>query len=242
MNMKTAKFALLIIVLFCALINSCTLIINGPQDVQVEVGNSVVNVTICRYDKAIEQRFQTAFSLVLVSAFSLVLCSTVVFYFLVAKSLQKFERRNSRVSVHSPVSLDIENLNKEQGYSDDSSERRRRQCQPQFYQVRMSVISSSAGSERISTQMYRVFVIITIIFIVSYLPHLVVLILTKLLQLDSKVLTKTQRTLLDVAYNCPYISTISNPLVYGFRSAEFREHCKIVFTCRRWRQRRRYRR
>jgi hypothetical protein len=243
MTLKTAKVALIAIVLFCILLSVPTLIINGPKDIPVKIGQNVINVTMCRYDRKYEGKvYQTVFSLILVSAFSLVLFLTIIFYALVAKSLQQFERRNSRTSMSSPVSQDIDTLNIDLGMSDDSAERRRKQYQQQKNNPRISMMSSSGLSERISRQMYRVFTIITVVFVVSYLPHLIVLILTKTMGLDYAVLTKTQRILLDLAYNCPYISTVSNPIVYGFRSAEFREHCKNIFTCRQWRRRRAYKR
>lgn len=103
--------------------------------------------------------------------------------------------------------------------------------------ARGSIFSMPAGN-MISAKMFRVFAIITAVFIVSYLPHLVVLILTKALDIDSKVLTHGQRFLLELAYNCPYISTLANPLVYGFSSSEFRDqlrellvHCECRSRC-----------
>uniref|UniRef100_A0A0B6Z7D2 G-protein coupled receptors family 1 profile domain-containing protein n=1 Tax=Arion vulgaris TaxID=1028688 RepID=A0A0B6Z7D2_9EUPU len=235
LKMKTAKCALVIMVLCCVLLSTGSLIINGPKDVQVKIGHHSVNVTICRYDKKYEGKYQILFSTMLTVAFSLVLCLTIIFYALVAKSLQKFERRNSRTSTSSPTSTEVDNLN----FRDDSAERRK--YQQQSNQARMSTMSINGGSERISTQMYRVFAIITAVFVISYLPHLVILILTKTMDLDNKVLTYTQRIFLELAYNCPYISTISNPVVYGLRSTEFREHCKSIFTCSKWRRRRAYR-
>lgn len=242
--MKTAKLALVVIVFLCILLSVCTLVINGPKNIPVKTANRVINITICRYDQNYEGKiYQTVFSYILLSAFTIVLCLTIVFYALVAKSLKKFFNNDSRrISVGSPVSLDADIHNKNHGYVEDSAEQRRRQYQQRSHPARMSIMSASGNSERISSQMYRVFAIITIVFIVSYLPHLIVLILTKSLKLDSQILTNTEIILIDLAYNCPYISTVSNPIVYGFRSAEFREHCKIIFTSRQWRRRRAYRR
>ncbi|CAG5132158.1 unnamed protein product [Candidula unifasciata] len=244
LTMKMAKLALVVIVLFCILLSVCTLVINGPKDIPVKIGDHVINITICRYDQKYEGKiYQTVFSFILLSAFTIVLCLTIIFYVMVAKSLKKFFDNDSRrISMSSPVTLETDIQNKNHVYSEDSAEQRRRQYQQQCHLARMSIMSSGGNSERISSQMYRVFAIITLVFIVSYLPHLIVLILTKSLQLDSQILTNTERILMDLAYNCPYISTVANPIIYGFRSAEFREHCKIIFTSRQWRRRRAYRR
>ncbi|XP_035828142.1 gastrin/cholecystokinin type B receptor [Aplysia californica] len=121
------------------------------------------------------------------------------------------------------------------------AEERRRRYREQTRQSRAtSIFSAGGGGDRVSSQMYKTFLIITVVFIVSYLPHLVVLILNKVLRLDSQVLTYTQRVFLELAYNCPYISTVANPVVYGFRSAEFRENCRKFLSCHCRNRRRRY--
>ncbi|KAK3731780.1 hypothetical protein RRG08_035445 [Elysia crispata] len=98
---------------------------------------------------------------------------------------------------------------------------------------RFSVVTMTEGrGERVSSQMHRVFTVVTAVFVISYLPHLVVLILNKSLGLDTEVLTWGQRFALEAAYNCPYISTVANPFVYGFRSTEFRRQCKKVLLCK----------
>lgn len=231
----SAKIILVITGTVCILLSLCTLVINGPQVVQIKIRSFVVNTTICRYDKEYEGKsLQQAFSYLLLLAFSLVLTLTIIFYAMVSRALQNFERRNSCVS--GTGTPDGDSSNKEFQYRENSSD----QPRPVYLETRPSVFSATSGGDRISVHMYKMFTIVTGIFVLSYLPHLVVLILLKVMRLDHRVLTYTQRVLLELAYNCPYISTIANPVVYGFRSAEFREHCRHLLTCRRWRQRRAY--
>ncbi|CAL1538821.1 unnamed protein product [Lymnaea stagnalis] len=234
MTKKTAKIVLVITGAVCILLSLCTLVINGPQVVQIKIRSFVVNTTICRYDKEYEGKLlQQAFSYLLLLAFVLVLTLTVTFYVMVSRALQSFERRNSTISA--AASPDVDSANKEFQYGENSDRHRH-----EYLETRASVFSVTSGGDRISVHMYKMFTIVTGIFVLSYLPHLVVLILLKAMRLDHRVLTYTQRVLLELAYNCPYISTIANPVVYGFRSAEFREHCRHLLTCRRWRQRRAY--
>ena len=94
-----------------------------------------------------------------------------------------------------------------------------------------SIFSIGGTDNRVSSQMYKTFLIITWVFIISYLPHLVVKILDKALGLERHTLTYVQRVFYEIAYNCPYISTVANAVVYGFRCEGFRDHCKKMFSC-----------
>ncbi|CAG5124091.1 unnamed protein product [Candidula unifasciata] len=232
LTIRTARRSLVIISAICIPLTVPTLVINGAQDIQVRVNTShIVNVTICRNDKRFEGTYyQSVFSIFLLSAFSLVLCLTIIYYAMVAKAVRKFERRSSMLSkpASSPTALDT--INKEQGYAVHATVGRHRQSAGRTRLPRLSI--SGETNDRISIQMYRVFATITIIFIVSYLPHLLVLVLRKSLGLDHQVLTFAERILLDLAYNCPYLSTVANPIVYGYCNAEFRDRLKHIFCCK----------
>jgi len=94
-----------------------------------------------------------------------------------------------------------------------------------------SVFSTNGQDNTVSAQMYKTFIIITVVFVISYLPHLIV---NKVLapSLNDHVLTYVQRFFYELAYNCPYISTVANAFIYGFRNADFRQHCLIVIRCK----------
>ncbi|XP_059150349.1 neuropeptide FF receptor 1-like [Physella acuta] len=224
MTMRKAKITVLFLSVGCILLSTFTLVVNGPQEVQIQMGDHVVNVTICRYDKDYEGKpIQQVFVYILTSAFAIVLVATVIFYVMISRALSRFERRSSLKSagLHSPT-VD-EN-------SDPSSATHSR---PRVtLRERISEIFTGSSGEKISIHMYKMFTIVTFVFVVSYLPHLVVLILLKVLNLDHMTLTYGQRFALELAYNGPYLSCVLNPVIYGFRSAEFRKHCRHVLTCR----------
>ncbi|GFN95272.1 orexin receptor type 2 [Plakobranchus ocellatus] len=271
LNMRQARLYVLVIGLVCTVLSVPTLIINGAAKISVSVNGHVVRTTVCRYDEQFKGTItQVCFSYLLLSAFAVIITTTVTFYVLIFRALRTFERGSSIYSATGPASpgtplpdigsvhshestspqpqeggadpMRISRLNNELSPSPGrnaqpkwpqggvgSSRRPRgsRQLHPRF-----SVVTMTEGrGERVSSQMHRVFTVVTAVFVISYLPHLVTLILTKSLNLDERTLTWTQRFLLEVAYNCPYISTVANPFVYGFRSSEFRRQCKKLLSC-----------
>uniref|UniRef100_A0A0B7BLC5 G-protein coupled receptors family 1 profile domain-containing protein n=1 Tax=Arion vulgaris TaxID=1028688 RepID=A0A0B7BLC5_9EUPU len=235
LKLRTARRVLIVISVVCIIFTLPTFMFNGSQVVQVKAYNRISNVTICRYDKDYEgTNFPIIFSSCLLCAFVLVLFLLIIFYVMVAKAVRKFERRNSTLSSRAATSpVDIDMINKEQGFNvSDNENKQRRETYGRSQQPRESISSSGASTDGITRQMYRVFTIITVIFIVSYLPHLIVLILNKILEIDNKVLTFTEQLLLDLAYSCAYISTVANPIVYGFQNMEFREHLRHMLKCR----------
>ncbi|KAL8584544.1 hypothetical protein ACOMHN_016864 [Nucella lapillus] len=98
-------------------------------------------------------------------------------------------------------------------------------------QSSMRRVSVHSGGEpqhltHITASMFRIFATITVFFVVSYLPHLICLIVEKSLFAGSgEPMHKGARVVMDLAYNFPYINVVANPIIYGYRSAEFRRHC-----------------
>ncbi|BFZ19709.1 hypothetical protein BsWGS_22748 [Bradybaena similaris] len=226
LTLRIAKRSMLIISAVCIPLSIPTLVLNGSEDIQIRIHKFPVNITICRNDKKYEgSKYQIAFPILLLSAFCLVLCLTVILYVMVAKAMRKFERSNSMVAKRASSPTEVEIINREQGFAANRAAGRRKHSNGR----RPSIFGDA--SDRISTQMYRVFSTITIIFIVSYLPHLVVLILRKSMNLDALDLSFAVRIVIDLAYNCPYLSTVANPIVYGYCNTEFRDNLKNIFFC-----------
>lgn len=226
MTMKKAKITVLFLAVACILLSTFTLVVNGAQEVRIQMGDSVVNVTICRYDKDYEGKpIQQVFVYILTSAFAIVLVVTVIFYVMISRALRRFERRSSLKSsgLHSPA-------------VDENSDLSLTPRPKVTLRGRISEIFTGNSGEKISIHMYKMFTIVTFVFVLSYLPHLVVLVMLKVLNLDHMTLTYGQRFALELAYNGPYLSSVLNPVIYGFRSAEFRKHCRHVLTCRQSRR------
>lgn len=261
LNMRKARLYVLVIGLACTVLSTPTLVINGPHQIRVLVQGHVVLTTVCRYDAEFKGTIvQTSFSYLLISAFALMISTTVTFYILIFRALRSFERGSSVYSHGGPASPGTplpeigSNHSRESANGDSNDQLPRSPPQggqgPQWprsgsmsvikkprnsraSQPRFSVVTMTEGrGERVSSQMHRVFTVVTAVFVISYLPHLVVLILTKSLGLDERTLTWPQRFALEAAYNCPYISTVANPFVYGFRSTEFRRQCKRTLLCK----------
>lgn len=226
LTLRTAKRSLILIAAVCIPLSIPTLILNGSEDIQILIHKFTVNITICRNDQKYEgSKYQIALPIVLLSAFCLVLSLSVIFYVMVAKAMRKFERRNSMVAKRTSSPTDVEIINKDQGFSANRADGRRKHSTGR----RQSIFGDA--NDRISTQMYRLFATMTIIFIVSYLPHLVVLVLRKSIGLDGLDLSFAVRIIIDLAYNCPYINTVANPILYGYYNTEFRDHMKNIFVC-----------
>ncbi|KAL8614732.1 hypothetical protein ACOMHN_017070 [Nucella lapillus] len=77
----------------------------------------------------------------------------------------------------------------------------------------------------ITGSMFRIFVAITVIFVLSYLPHLACVVAQRVLFKPGEAMPRTTRIFLDLAYNFPYINVIANPFIYGFMSKRFRAYC-----------------
>ena len=85
--------------------------------------------------------------------------------------------------------------------------------------------SAQSDATHITASMFRIFATITVIFVVSYLPHLVCLVVEKALFAPEEPMPQAVRVLVDLAYNFPYINVVANPFIYGYRSVVFRQHC-----------------
>ncbi|KAK7113902.1 RYamide receptor-like [Littorina saxatilis] len=91
--------------------------------------------------------------------------------------------------------------------------------------MRRCSTNSDSQNTHITASMFRIFASITVIFAVSYLPHLVCLIVEKMMFSPGQAMPQASRVVMDLAYNFPYINVIANPFIYGYRSAVFRQHC-----------------
>ncbi|KAI8746405.1 neuropeptide FF receptor 2 [Biomphalaria glabrata] len=219
-DLRQAKIIVWIAGACCTVFCIFSLVMMGRQDIRVQVREGlVVNVTICRFEKQYDGTpVQIAFHHSLFAIFVVALLSMFFFYILIARELRRFEKRNSEVFMSVPTTPDTHSVHSAHDLRHGS------------YVDKNCVLATRM--DKISTHMYKVFAIITLIFILSYLPHLVVLILQEVLHLDDLVLTYAQRALVEVAYNSPYISSVVNPIVYGFSNAEFRGHCRDLLTCK----------
>jgi hypothetical protein len=74
--------------------------------------------------------------------------------------------------------------------------------------------------------MFKIFVTITVVFVISYLPHLICLGVEKGLFKSGEAIPHMTRAVLDLAYNFPYLNVIANPFIYGYKSTKFRTYCK----------------
>ncbi|KAH9487757.1 hypothetical protein Btru_068757 [Bulinus truncatus] len=223
-ELRQAKLIILIAGACCAVLCIFVLVIMGPHDIQMVVNSHVVNVTICRFEEQYDgQPLQKAFSYILFAIFVTALISMFTFYILIARELRSFENRNSEVFMSAP------------GTPEARPSGSPRESRHHIYLDNKTNVMTArmVTGDRISTHMYKVFAIVTLIFILSYLPHLVVLVLQEVMRLDHMVLTYGQRLVLEIAYNSPYVSSVANPIVYGFSNAEFRDHCRHLLTCRR---------
>ena len=113
--------------------------------------------------------------------------------------------------------------------------RRRLMLQAKIRQNYQDVPMDTCGqpTSPICDHVTRIFFIVTLVFIFSYIPHLIehaVFVGTKHTR---SVYGTTERILLDFAYNSPYINNIANPIIYSFLSTEFKENCKEMFSFRK---------
>lgn len=170
----------------------------------------VVEISICRTSLEYQNTVLcNVLSFILAFAFITILLSIIILHFHISKSVARFQRDQS--SMHQQSNLHRESINSE--------------------------TSNSVGSNTINmnANMFRIFASITVVFIVSYLPHLICLVVEPFLYQGGAPMPTYCRILLDLAYNSPYINVIANPFIYGYKSPTFRKQCFKMFCrcCRR---------
>ncbi|KAH9498191.1 hypothetical protein Btru_007919 [Bulinus truncatus] len=228
MDRERAVWVLLGAGALSAFLSLSSLVTHNSQRIQLQVGDRLVNVTICRYATKYDHSFlQALLSLTLSLVFILVLITTLTYYTYITRALKDLdspfgERYGTGVDKpFSPPIAQVVSFLSQQYISE---------------LLGMSPETSSC----ISRTTYKVFAVVTVVFVLSYVPHLTVLAMINFVGLDSQVMTSTQRFFLELAYNSPYISTVSNPIIYGFSRQEFRQQCLDLITLKKYRARRSY--
>lgn len=202
--------------------------VHSTQRIQLKYGDQVVRVVICRIAKKYDHSaIQAVLSSLLTIAFVVVLLVTVTYYVHITRALRNIDLPFSE-RVATPVK------------SDSSPQRKEDLPEQPPGPVQEWKVPASESSYSISQHTFRIFVVVTIVFTISYVPHLAVLALLNIYHMDTEVMTSMKRFFLELAYNSPYISTVSNPVIYGFAREEFRQQCLQLITLQKYRARRSY--
>ncbi|XP_055890776.1 uncharacterized protein LOC106070374 isoform X1 [Biomphalaria glabrata] len=205
-----------------------SLVVHSTQRIQLKYGDQVVRVVICRIAKKYDHSaIQAVLSSLLTIAFVVVLLVTVTYYVHITRAL-----RNIDLPFGERVATPVK--------SDSSPQRKEDLPEQPPGPVQEWKVPASESSYSISQHTFRIFVVVTIVFTISYVPHLAVLALLNIYHMDTEVMTSMKRFFLELAYNSPYISTVSNPVIYGFAREEFRQQCLQLITLQKYRARRSY--
>lgn len=76
----------------------------------------------------------------------------------------------------------------------------------------------------------KVFIVVTLVFVASYTPYFITLILDMVVTDVEKYMGPTSKAFYDLAKLSPILNTVANPIIYSFDSPAFRQRVKKMVT------------
>lgn len=216
----------------------------------VNLGNNVTGYDCSFSDQFAKTKYPTLYGATLFLVFIICMISLIVLYSLIGRQILKhfqFRRRFSKSSTSkstsstTPVSNDSQNLmptNKaEQEYNNDAFiDKKPKETQEMLTRKshrksskHRSTKHQSVKEDAASKKLTKVAFAINLAFILSYLPHLTISLLTAL---KGKFLLPpgpVVSAVLPIVTRSFAINNVVNPIIYGLMDKRFRDNCKRMF-------------
>ena len=215
----------------------------------VNLGNNVTGYDCSLSDQFAKTKYPTLYGGTLFLVFIICMLSLIVLYSLIGRQILKhfqFRRRFSRSSTSkstssTPVSNDSQKLmstNKaEQEYNNEvfidnkpketqeMLTRKSHRKSSKHHSTKRQSVKEDAGSKKLT----KIALAISLAFILSYLPHLTISLLTAL---KGKFLLPpgpVVSAVLPIVTRSFAINNVVNPIIYGLMDKRFRDNCKLMF-------------
>lgn len=215
----------------------------------VNLGNNVTGYDCSLSDQFAKTKYPTLYGGTLFLVFIICMISLIVLYSLIGRQIVKhfqFRRRFSRSSTSkstssTPVSNDSRNLmstNKaEQEYNNEvfidnkpketqeMLTRKSHRKSSKHHSTKHQSVKEDATSKKLT----KIALAISLAFILSYLPHLTISLLTAL---KGKFLLPpgpVVSAVLPIVTRSFAINNVVNPIIYGLMDKRFRDNCKLMF-------------
>ena len=215
----------------------------------VNLGNNVTGYDCSLSDQFAKTKYPTLYGGTLFLVFIICMISLIVLYSLIGRQIVKhfqFKRRFSRSSTSkstssTPVSNDSRKLmstNKaEQEYNNEvfidnkpketqeMLTRKSHRKSSKHHSTKRQSVKEDAGSKKLT----KIALAISLAFILSYLPHLTISLLTAL---KGKFLLPpgpVVSAVLPIVTRSFAINNVVNPIIYGLMDKRFRDNCKLMF-------------
>lgn len=216
----------------------------------VNLGNNVTGYDCSFSDQFAKTKYPTLYGATLFLVFIICMISLIVLYSLIGRQILKhfqFRRRFSKSSTSkstsstTPVSNDSQNLmptNKaEQEYNNDAFiDNKPKETQEMLTRKshrksskHRSTKHQSVKEDAASKKLTKIAFAISLAFILSYLPHLTISLLTAL---KGKFLLPpgpVVSAVLPIVTRSFAINNVVNPIIYGLMDKRFRDNCKLMF-------------
>lgn len=216
----------------------------------VNLGNNVTGYDCSFSDQFARTKYPTLYGATLFLVFIICMISLIVLYSLIGRQILKhfqFRRRFSKSSTSkstsstTPVSNDSQNLmptNKaEQEYNNDAFiDNKPKETQEMLTRKshrksskHRSTKHQSVKEDAASKKLTKIAFAISLAFILSYLPHLTISLLTAL---KGKFLLPpgpVVSAVLPIVTRSFAINNVVNPIIYGLMDKRFRDNCKLMF-------------
>lgn len=216
----------------------------------VNLGNNVTGYDCSFSDQFAKTKYPTLYGATLFLVFIICMISLIVLYSLIGRQILKhfqFRRRFSKSSTSkstsstTPVSNDSQNLmptNKaEQEYNNDAFiDKKPKETQEMLTRKshrksskHRSTKHQSVKEDAASKKLTKIAFAISLAFILSYLPHLTISLLTAL---KGKFLLPpgpVVSAVLPIVTRSFAINNVVNPIIYGLMDKRFRDNCKLMF-------------
>ncbi|KAL8577138.1 hypothetical protein ACOMHN_052440 [Nucella lapillus] len=96
--------------------------------------------------------------------------------------------------------------------------------------VRCQISKKRGAVKSIPSSTTLMMFVLTAIFIINYLPHLIIISLRAMLDDFGQGLTGSMLNVYNIGLRSYFMNSAANSLVYGFCSARFRQECRLLFS------------
>ena len=247
MTSRHATIYIMFCVVLAVIFSWPNLFISGIR--LVNLGNNVTGYDCSLSDQFAKTKYPTLYGGTLFLVFIICMIILIVLYFLIGRQILKhfqFRRRFSRSSTSmstssTPVSNDSQKLmsaNKaEQEYNNEvfidnkptetqeMLTRKSHRKSSKHHSTKHQSVKEDAGSNKLT----KIALAISLAFILSYLPHLTISLLTAL---KGKFLLPpgpVVSAVLPIVTRSFAINNVVNPIIYGLMDKRFRDNCKLMF-------------
>lgn len=221
MSITTAKRCCGTVFVFSIFSAVPALVFNGNY--AVSIGNSTA--TICYIS---DEALTTIFPALYLGFYWLVYCASVIIlsmtYLVIGKTIRKAQIE--RLQMQHNICFTPSNTNVQ-----PMTEAMKCQIEQRIHSIERKSTKNPNNSVKLKNRKTKVLFLITLLFILAYLPYVSIGVVLTLHRDFKENLSIHQEAIYRVAIRLPLINHVVNPVIYGFCDQAFKKHFKSLFHC-----------